>query len=146
MARGVNKVIAIGNLGQDPETKFLPSGAAVTNFSIAVSESWTDKQTGEKKERTEWINVETWGKLAEICSEYLSKGSQCFIEGKLQTDSWDDKETGQKRYRTKVRADNIQFLGDKGGQARAPAQQGGGQPSQGRGTPKPDDYDDDIPF
>jgi single-strand DNA-binding protein len=85
MARGVNKVIAIGNLGGDPETRYVPSGAAVSNFSLAVSETWKDKQTGEQKERTEWITVETWGKLAEIVTEYLRKGSQVYIEGKLQT-------------------------------------------------------------
>jgi len=141
MARGINKVIAIGNLGQDPETRYVPSGAAVTNFSMAVSESWKDKQTGEQKERTEWINVEVWGKLAEICAQYLTKGSQCYIEGKLQTDSWDDKETGQKRYKTKVRADNVQFLSSKGD--RPPQQDGGNKaPPQ----PGPDDFDDDIPF
>ena len=148
MARGVNKVIAIGNLGQDPETKFLPSGAAVTNFSIAVSESWTDKQTGEKKERTEWINVETWGKLAEICSEYLSKGSQCFIEGKLQTDSWEDQNSGQTKYRTKVRADNVQFLGggrDNRNHRAGDSTDQDGMPPRGSSNPKPE-FDDDIPF
>ena len=88
MARGVNKVIAIGNLGQDPETRYVPSGAAVTNFSIAVSESWKDKQTGEQQERTEWIRIEVWGKTAEACAQYLEKGSQCYVEGKLRTEQW----------------------------------------------------------
>jgi single-strand DNA-binding protein len=139
MARGINKVIAIGNLGGDPETRYLPSGAAVTNFSLAVSESWTDKQTGEKKERTEWIKAETWGKLAEVCAEYLSKGSQCYIEGKLQTDKWQD-QSGNDRYTTKVRVDNVQFLGGKGErtQSRPPS-----PPPQTGGN---EDFDDDIPF
>ncbi len=143
MARGFNKVMAIGNLGADPEMRYVPSGAAVTQFNIAVSESWTDKNTGEVKERTEWISVECWGKLAEICSEYLSKGSQCFIEGKLQTESWDDKTTGEKKYRTKVRAENVQFLGSKGDSNAPPSQgQQGGKPA-----PKQDDgFDEDIPF
>lgn len=142
MSRGVNKVIAIGNLGKDPETRYLPSGAAVTNFSIAVSESWTDKATGEQKERTEWINVEVWGKAAEACQKYLNKGSQCYIEGKMQTDKWTDKE-GKDRWTTKVRADNVQFLGSKG--------DGGSRPAQ-TPTPTPapsesqEEFDDDIPF
>lgn len=138
MSRGINKVIAIGNLGQDPDTKYLGSGTAVTNFSIAISEGWTDKQTGEQKERTEWLNVEAWGKLAEVCAQYLRKGSQVYIEGKLQTDSWDDKDTGQKKYRTKVRANEIQFLGGRpeGSEPRKPAKEPNPQP----------DFDDDIPF
>lgn len=140
MARGINKVIAIGNLGKDPETRFLPSGAAVCNFSIAVSESWKDKQTGEQKERTEWINVEVWGKAAEACQQYIFKGSKVYIEGKMQTDKWQDK-TGADRWTTKVRADTVQFLDSKrdSEQQRPPA--GGGQP-----PPSPDDFDDDIPF
>ena len=137
MSRGVNKVIAIGNLGNDPDTKYLPSGAAVTNFNIAVSESWKDKQTGEQKERTEWITVEVWGKSAEACAQYLKKGSSVFVEGKLQTDSWEA--DGVKKYRTKVRADNVQFLGSPSGERS--------------GAPKPtppqqqqEKFDDDIPF
>lgn len=143
MARGVNKVIIIGNLGQDPETKYLPSGAAVTNFSVAVSESWKDKQTGEIKERTEWVNVEVWGNTAEACEKYLNKGSKVYVEGKLQTDSWDDKDTGQKKYRTKVRADNVQFLDSK-----SDSQGSGSQHDRTNQAPsKPtEDYDDDIPF
>ena len=145
MARGVNKVIAIGNLGQDPETRYVPSGAAVTNFSIAVSETWKDKQTGEQKERTEWINVEVWGRAAEACAEYLRKGSQCYVEGKLQTDSWDDKETGQKRYRTKVRADSVQFLSGGGSrnERASDRKDQDGMPPRGSGQ---EDFDDDIPF
>lgn len=137
MARGVNKVIAIGNLGHDPETRYVPSGAAVTTFSIACSESWIDKQTGEKKERTEWINCEVWGKMAEACATYLKKGSQCFVEGKLQTDSWDD--NGTTKYRTKVRLDNVQFLGGKQGETTSP-----NRPAPA--TPDKKEFDDDIPF
>jgi single-strand DNA-binding protein len=141
MSRGVNKVIIIGNLGQDPDTRYVPSGNAVTIFSVAVTEQWTDKQTGEAKERTEWVNVEAWGKLAELCSEYLTKGKQVFVEGKLQTDSWDDKESGQKKYRTKVRADQVQFLGQGGGQGNAPSRPARSEPE------KPQkEFDDDIPF
>jgi single-strand DNA-binding protein len=138
MARGINKVIAIGNLGKDPETRYLPSGAAVCNFSIAVSESWKDKQTGEQKERTEWMNIEVWGKAAEACQQYLSKGSQCYVEGKLQTDKWQDKD-GNDRWTTKVRADSVQFLGSKGDGSRA-APPPAAPPAGG------DDFDDDIPF
>jgi len=138
MARGVNKVIAIGNLGADPETRYLPSGQPVTNFSIAVSETWKDKTTEEQKERTEWINVEVWGKLAEVCAKYLEKGSQCYIDGKLQTDKWDDKTTGETKYRTKVRADNVQFLGSPRGGDKPPVDRT--QP------PEKDEFDDDIPF
>ena len=138
MARGVNKVIAIGNLGKDPETRYVPSGAAVTNFSIAVSESWKDKQTGEDKERTEWINVEVWGKTAEACAKYLEKGSQCYVEGKMQTDKWE--KDGVTRYSTKVRADNVQFLGSpRGGESR-PA------PSAPAKSDQQKELDDDIPF
>lgn len=142
MARGVNKVIAIGNLGSDPDSRFLPSGQQVTNFSIAASERWTDKQTGEVKERTEWINCECWGKLAEICAQYLTRGSQCYIEGKLQTDKWEDQQTGQTRYRTKVRLDQVQFLGG-GREGHRTEPQG----QQQRPEPDPQqEFDDDIPF
>ena len=143
MARGVNKVIIIGNLGQDPETKYLPSGASVTKFSVAVSERWKDKQTGEIKERTEWVNVEVWGNAAEACQKYINKGSKVYVEGKLQTDSWDDKDTGAKRYRTKVRADNVQFLDSKDSGNRPPETPA---PGQAGGKPNAAEYDDDIPF
>ena len=139
MARGINKVIAIGNLGKDPEGRYLPSGAAVCNFSIAVSESWKDKQSGEQKERTEWMNIEVWGKAAEACLQYLTKGSQCYVEGKLQTDKWQDKE-GNDRWTTKVRADSVQFLGSKGDR---PSQPAAPAPAPGGNN---DDFDDDIPF
>jgi single-strand DNA-binding protein len=140
VSRGINKVIAIGNLGQDPETKYLPSGAAVCNFSIAVSESWKDKQTGDQKERTEWINVEVWGNSAEACSKYLEKGKQVYIEGKLQTDSWEA--DGVKKYRTKVRADTVQFLG-------SPRDGGAPRDERPKAPPaggKQGEFDDDIPF
>lgn len=143
MSRGINKVIAIGNLGADPDTRYIPSGAAVTNFNMAVSESWIDKQTGEKKERTEWIKVEVWGKLAEICAEYLRKGSQCYIEGKLQTDKWQDQD-GNDKYTTKVRADSVQFLGARGGEGQAQRTQPPPQQQQQQGGQQT--FDDDIPF
>ena len=149
MARGLNKVMAIGNLGADPEIRYIPSGAAVTQFNIAVTESWVDKQTGEVNERTEWMSIETWGKLAEVCEEYLSKGSQCFIEGKLQTESWDDKTTGEKKYRTKIRADNVQFLGGKGDapqRDRKPQQGNRQSQNPDDASKKQEDFDDDIPF
>lgn len=113
----VNKVIILGRLGQDPELKYTPSGAAVCNFSLATSESWNDKATGQKQERTEWHRVVVWGKLAELCNQYLSKGRQAFVEGKLQTRSWEDKD-GNKRYTTEIAASTVQFIG---GQAQAGA-------------------------
>ena len=106
----VNKVILLGRLGQDPELKYTPSGAAVCNFSLATSETWTDKNSGQKNEKTEWHRIVVWGKLAELCNQYLAKGRQAFVEGSLQTRSWDD-QNGQKRYMTEVVARNIQFLG-----------------------------------
>lgn len=105
----VNKVIIVGRLGQEPELKYTPSGSAVCNFSVATSDSWTDK-SGQKQERTEWHRIVVWGKLAELCNQYLAKGRQVFVEGSLQTRSWDD-QNGQKRYTTEVNAKNIQFLG-----------------------------------
>lgn len=104
----VNKVIILGRLGQDPELKFLPNGTAVCNFSLATSETWTDK-SGTKQEKTEWHKTIVWGKLAELCNEYLKKGSQAYIEGKLQTRSWDDKD-GTKRYSTEIIANTVQFI------------------------------------
>ena len=111
-----------------------------------MSETWKDKQTGEQKERTEWINVETWGRLAEVCAEYLRKGSQVYIEGKLQTDSWEDKTTGEKKYRTKVRADNMQMLGGRGSrnERAGDRQDQDGKPPAG--SSQPPEFDDDIPF
>lgn len=108
----VNKVILVGNLGKDPETKYLPSGDAVTNFSIATTESWKDKASGEKKESVEWHRISTFGKLAEICGEYLKKGSAVYIEGSIKTRKWTDKE-GNDRYSTEIKADRMQMLGGK---------------------------------
>jgi single-strand DNA-binding protein len=147
MARGINKVIIVGNLGNDPETKYMPSGGAVTNLSVATNESWKDKQTGEQKDRTEWHRVAMFGRLAEISAEYLRKGSQVYIEGKLRTRKWQDQQ-GNDRYTTEIIADEMQMLGGRGG---APSVGGGGPapsgPSQGGGGPGPaEDFDDDIPF
>jgi single-strand DNA-binding protein len=150
MARGVNKVIIVGNLGADPDTKYMPSGAAVTNLSVATNESWKDKQTGEQKDRTEWHRVAMFGRLAEIAAEYLRKGSQVYIEGKLRTRKWQDQQ-GNDRYTTEIIADEMQMLGGRTGSG-APAMgdfgpppggppQGGGGGGGGGG-----DFDDDIPF
>lgn len=148
MARGVNKVIIVGNLGNDPDTKYMPSGSAVTNLSVATNESWKDKQTGEQKERTEWHRVAMFGRLAEIAAEYLRKGSMVYIEGKLRTRKWQDKQ-GNDRYSTEIIADEMQMLGGRSG-AGAPAMGGDsggpppGPPPQGGGGSA--DFDDDIPF
>ncbi len=123
---GVNKVIIVGNLGQDPEVRYTQSGSAVANFSVATSETFTDK-AGEKQERTEWHRIVAWGKTAELCGEYLQKGRQVYLEGKLQTRQWDDKE-GQKRYTTEIIAQQVTFLGGRGERGDAPregAPQGG---------------------
>ena len=159
MARGINKVILVGNLGQDPETRYMPSGAAVTNFTVATNESWKDKQTGEQKDRTEWHRVAMFNRLAEIAAEYLRKGSQVYIEGKLRTRKWQGQD-GQDRYTTEIIADEMQMLGGRGGAGggsfgggggqQGGGQQGGGGGQQGGGNvppqPGPDDFDDDIPF
>lgn len=141
MARGVNKFIGIGHLCADPETRYMPSGNAVSNIRIAINESWKDKQTGEKKERAEFINIAMFGRLAEIAAEYLLKGSQVYIEGKLQTDKWQDKD-GNDRYTTKIIANQMQMLGSRQGQSQsAPSSQPAAPPQS-----NPDDFDDDIPF
>ena len=152
MARGINKVILVGNLGGDPETRYMPSGSAVTNFTVATNESWKDKQTGEQKERTEWHKVAMFGRLAEIAAEYLRKGSQVYIEGKLRTRKWQGQD-GQDRYTTEIIADEMQMLGGRGGAGGGGSSYSGGGGSsseQGGGnTPPPagpDDFDDDIPF
>jgi single-strand DNA-binding protein len=157
MARGINKVIIVGNVGGDPETRYMPSGSAVTNLTVATNETWKDKQTGEKKERTEWHRVSAFGKLAEIMAEYLRKGSQVYIEGKLRTRKWQDK-SGNDRYTTEIVADEMQMLGGRGGPGGgnfddgAPSgggQQSGGQQGGGNAPPQPgpdDGFDDDIPF
>jgi single-strand DNA-binding protein len=159
MARGVNKVILVGNLGNDPETKYMPSGDAVTNLRVATSESWKDKQSGEQKDRTEWHRVAMFGRLAEIAAEYLRKGSQVYIEGKIRTRKWQDQQ-GNDRYSTEVIANEMQMLGSRGGSG-APAAGGGsggpppGPPSQGSGGApggsggsggSGGEFDDDIPF
>ena len=153
MARGVNKVILVGTLGKDPETRYMPSGSAVTNLRIATNEQWKDKQTGEQQERTEWHSIAMFGRLAEIAAEYLRKGSQVYVEGKIRTRKWQDKE-GKDRYTTEIIADEMQMLGGKGGGAGAGAGAGaaaGGSSGGGRaavndsGAP-PGDFDDDIPF
>jgi single-strand DNA-binding protein len=154
MARGINKVILVGRLGGDPETRYMPSGSAVTNMTVATNESWKDKQTGEQKERTEWHKVAMFNRLAEIAAEYLRKGSQVYIEGKLRTRKWQDKD-GNDRYTTEIIADEMQMLdsrggggGSFGGGQQGGGQQGGGQQGGGSAPPQPgpDDFDDDIPF
>ena len=147
MARGINKVILVGNLGADPETRYMPSGSAVTNLSVATSESWKDKQTGEQNERTEWHKVVMFDRLAEIAAEYLRKGSQVYIEGKLQTRKWQDRD-GNDRWTTEIRANEMQMLGGRGGTGGGGAPSGGGQQGGGNAPPQPgpDDFDDDIPF
>ena len=139
MSRGINKVILVGNLGQDPDTRYMPSGSAVTNLRIATNESWKDKQTGEKKDKTEWHTVVMFGKLAEIAAEYLKSGSQVYVEGKLQTRKWQDKE-GSDRYTTEIVANEMQMLGGK----NAGAQREDAAPE--RPAANPDDPNDDIPF
>jgi single-strand DNA-binding protein len=161
VARGVNKVILVGNLGGDPETRSMPSGMTVTNIRIATSESWKDKASGAQQERTEWHSVALFGRLGEIAAEYLRKGSQVFIEGKLRTRKWQDKQ-GNDRFTTEIIADNMQMLGGRsgggggGGGGGAGGTGGGG----GGGGPPPrdeydqspapaggkEDFDDDIPF
>jgi single-strand DNA-binding protein len=154
MARGINKVIIVGNLGGDPETRYMPSGSAVTNLTVATNESWKDKQTGEQKDRTEWHKVAMFNRLAEIAAEYLRKGSQVYIEGKLRTRKWQDK-SGQDRWTTEIIADEMQMLGGRGGAGGGAGGGGGSAPmssGQDSGAPSappqtgPDDFDDDIPF
>ncbi len=156
MARGVNKVILIGNLGNDPETKFLPSGGAVTNVSLATSESWKDKQTGQMQERTEWHRVVFFNKLAEIAGEYLKKGSKVYVEGSLRTRKWQGQD-GQDRYTTEIVVSEMQMLDGRGEGGGAQPRQGGySAPAQsgaapaaaaGGGYAAPSgDFDDDIPF
>ncbi|MCZ6641751.1 MAG: single-stranded DNA-binding protein [Gammaproteobacteria bacterium] len=152
MARGINKVILIGNLGRDPETRYSQGGNPVTNFSVATSDSWRDKQSGEQQERTEWHNVVCFSRLAEIAGEYLRKGSKVYIEGSLRTSNWE--KDGQKHYKTEIMARELQMLDSRGGGGSG----GGGPPSgfessapptsqpQNAPTLTDDDFDDDIPF
>ena len=161
MSRGVNRVILIGNLGADPEIRYTAGGAAVANISIATSESWKDKESGEKQERTEWHKVVFFGRLAEIVAEYLKKGSQVYIEGSLRTNKWQDKE-GNDRYTTEIIASEMQMLGNKGERTTGPAVDGkaadgayksgtsgkSAATGQAKKVPPPQDefVDDDIPF
>lgn len=135
MARGINKVIIVGNLGADPETRYTGSGTAITSLRIATSEAWTDKQSGEKQERTEWHRVKLFGKLAEIAGEYLKKGRQVYIEGSLRTDKYTDKD-GVERYSTDIIANEMQMLGGQGGGEGGgfAGGQGGARPQQPRGN------------
>ena len=146
---GINKAILIGRLGSDPEIRYTPSGVAVANFSIATSEEWKDKDSGEKKERTEWHRIVAWRRLGEICGEYLSKGKQVYIEGRIQTRSWEDKE-GNKKYTTEIVASDVQFLGSRDMSDSARPQGGTGGTGGGGGgfqdAPGPGPQDDDIPF
>ncbi|MHB1513073.1 MAG: single-stranded DNA-binding protein [Acidiferrobacter sp.] len=158
MARGINKVILVGNLGRDPEIRYVPNGGAVANLNIATSESWRDKGTGEKQERTEWHRVVFFGKLAEVAGEYLKKGAQIYVEGRLQTRKWQDK-SGQDRYTTEIVGNDLQMLGGRGGAGAGDgppmdmpyesSASGSGAP-QGQPSPSSsgakDDFDDDIPF
>jgi single-strand DNA-binding protein len=148
MARGVNKVIIIGNLGADPEVRYLPSGSAVTNIRVATSEGWKDKQTGETQERTEWHRIVFFNRLAEIASEYLRKGSKVYIEGSLRTNKWQD-QTGADRYSTEIIANTMQMLDSKGGGAPSMPQSSGGYSQEPMSTSEPimaAEFDDDIPF
>ncbi len=165
MARGINKVILVGNLGAEPETRHMPSGGAVTNVRLATSDSWRDKQSGEQRDRTEWHRVVFFNRLAEIAAEYLKKGSQIYVEGRLQTRKWQGQD-GQDRYTTEIVANEMQMLGGRGGGSGGPsapadewgdsmpaagASSGGGASSgsrggRGGGGGGGDDFDDDIPF
>ena len=149
MARGVNKVILIGNLGKDPEVRYMPSGGAVTNVTIATSESWKDKQSGEQQERTEWHNVVFFNRLAEIAGEYLKKGSKVYVEGSLRTRKWQDKE-GKDRYTTEIVAGEMQMLDSRGagGGGATPQREGSGDSWQRKESvaETAGDFDDDIPF
>src|SRR5262245_28468824 len=150
----VNKVILVGNLGRDPETRYMPDGAAITNVSVATSFQWNDKTSGEKKEETEWHRVMFRGKLAEVAGEYLKKGSQVYVEGRLRTRKWQDKE-GHDRYTTEIVAERMQMLGSRAGMGdagsrggdddKAPVTAGEGKPAK-KPAGKFDDMDDDIPF
>jgi single-strand DNA-binding protein len=145
MARGVNKVILVGNLGADPETRSMPSGMTVTNIRIATSESWKDKASGAQQERTEWHSIALFGRLGEIAAEYLRKGSQVFVEGKLRTRKWQDKQ-GNDRFTTEIIADNMQMLGGRaGGAAGSGAAGSGAERSAGGSAPPRDDYDQSVP-
>ncbi|MEE4377101.1 MAG: single-stranded DNA-binding protein [Candidatus Competibacteraceae bacterium] len=158
MAKGINKVILIGNLGKDPDVRYMPSGRAVANLTLATTDSWKDKQTGERQERTEWHNLVFYSPLAEIAGEYLRKGSQIYVEGRLQTRKWQDKNSGQDRYTTEIVVNDMQMLGGRGGGSasfepretpRAATQENTPptKPAPSLQPPATDnDFDDDIPF
>jgi len=150
MARGINKVILVGNLGRDPEVRYMPNGNAVANITLATTESWKDKQTGESQEKTEWHRVVLFRRLGEIAGEYLKKGSQVYIEGKLQTRKWQDN-AGNDRYTTEIIANEMQMLGGRGGGGGGGGSAGfsSGDSSEARApavAEGPADFDDDIPF
>lgn len=152
MARGVNKVILVGNLGKDPEVRYSPNGSAMANVTIATAESWKDKQTGEKQEKTEWHRVVFFNRLAEIVGEYLKKGSQVYIEGRLQTRKWQGQD-GQDRYTTEIVANEMQMLGGRPGgggtsdwSSQQPAQNSAPAQTAPASAPPSDDFDDDVPF
>jgi single-strand DNA-binding protein len=140
MAKSVNKVILIGNLGKDPDVKYTPQGTAVAKFSLATAERYKDKN-GEWQERTEWHNITAWARTAEIAGEYLKKGSKVYIEGRLQTDSWDDKQTGQKKYMTNIVVSDLVLLSGGGGGARAEGGEAGGRSAR----PASNDFDQSGP-
>ncbi|MBX3646443.1 MAG: single-stranded DNA-binding protein [Rhodocyclaceae bacterium] len=146
----VNKVIIVGNLGADPETRYAPSGDAICNIRVATTDTWKDKATGEKKEATEWHRISFYGRLAEIAGQYLKKGSQVYVEGSLRTRKWQDKE-GQDRYTTEIRADEMKMLGSRQGSGEAPPREREAAPAPSAGAKKAPassfgDMDDDIPF
>jgi single-strand DNA-binding protein len=148
MARGVNKVILVGNLGKDPEVRYMPNGNAVANITLATSESWKDKQTGEQQEKTEWHRVVMFRRLGEIAGEYLKKGSQVYIEGKLQTRKWQDN-SGNDRYTTEIVANEMQMLGGRGGGGGSASYNTDSAPAKAAPAPAAagaDDFEDDIPF
>ena len=144
MARGINKVIIVGNLGADPDSRAMPSGNVVTNISVATSESWNDRDTGEKQEKTEWHRVVFFNRLAEIAAQYLKKGSQVYVEGKLQTRKWEDKE-GNERWTTEVVANQMQMLGDRMSNDISNDNASSSQSSSDNDF-STDEFDDDIPF
>jgi single-strand DNA-binding protein len=141
----MQKLIMIGYLGKDPETRYTPSGAAVCAFSVATTERWKDKQSGEQKEITEWHNCEAWGRTAEVCGEYLHKGDQVYLEGKVRTEEYEDKE-GNRRWSVKVRVDSVQFLTAKGERSAPPQQQEAAPRQESAPAGATNDLDDDIPF
>lgn len=144
MSRGINKVILIGNVGQDPETRALPGGGSVTNVTLATSESWKDKNTGEQKDRTEWHRLVFFRRLAEIAGEYLKKGSKIYVEGKLQTRQWE--KDGQKHHTTEIVVDQMQMLDSRGTGSQDNAGGNASPPPSGGFGPPPDDLEDQIPF